>query len=731
MKYLRLFLILFLLTPNVYLHAQDAHIDSLRSLVRNTTEDTLKVNILNEMADILYSSSPEQAIRYATDAKVFAERSSYLKGLAFAYKNIGLGYYMQGNFNEALKNWDPSLALYQELGDDKMIANLLSNLGGVFYTIGDNVRAIDNYLSAMKTAEQLGDSIRIGTLYLNIGLVYLEQASTLDQARDNVLRSITIGESIDYMDLVGVGFLNLGQIYMRKEAYDSALFYYDKTLTILTGSIHTSTVYNDIGTIYAQKEDYPTALKYQFDALNLARMENAQFQETSVLLGLASTYEKQGNVKMSLEYFTMARDLAEEIGLDSELSSAFKGLADTYAQLSDYRNAFNSLMKHMELDNATYRKEEELKTNTLMFSYQLDKQQSENALLESELEINQLRGKRQKGILIGVGGLGLFLLILAGGLYNRMNFIRKTKEMIQGQKDEIEDQRDEIEAARDQIQHQHDMVFSQKEMITDSISYAERIQSALLPSKESLDAMMDEYFVILKPKDIVSGDFYWIKEVQDHVVIVGADCTGHGVPGAFMSMLGITLLNDLINDRCFDAPSAILGQLRKKIKDLLDQDGKTDEQKDGMDLALVILNKKNKEIHFAGANNPLYILRNKKIEAGKELESYFSRENDDYQLFELKGDKQPIGTHWEETPFKSHSLFLQEEDSIYIFSDGFIDQFGGEKRKKFMSGNFKKLLLSIQHESMDKQSQIIEETFDNWRGEIEQIDDVSVIGVKI
>lgn len=731
MKYLHLFLILFLLTPNVYLHAQDAHIDSLRSLIRNTTEDTLKVNILNEMADILYSSSPEQAIRYATDAKVFAERSSYRKGLAFAYKNIGLGYYMQGNFNEALKNWDPSLALYQELGDDKMVANLLSNLGGVFYTIGDNVRAIDNYLSAMKIAEQLGDSVRIGTLYLNIGLVYLEQASALDQARDNVLMSVSLGESIGYTDLVGVGYLNLGQIYMRKEAYDSALFYYDKTLTILTGSIHTSTVYNDIGTIYAQKEDYPTALKYQFDALDLARTENAQFQETSVMLGLASTYEKQGNEKMTLEYFTMARDLAEEIGLDSELSSAFKGLADTYAQLSDYRNAFNNLMRHMELDNATSRKEEELKTNTLMFSYQMDKQQSENALLESELEINQLRGKRQKGILIGVGGLGLFLLILAGGLYNRMNFIRKTKEMIQGQKDEIEDQRDEIQAARDQIQHQHDMVFSQKEMITDSISYAERIQSALLPSKESLNAMMDEYFVILKPKDIVSGDFYWIKEVQDHVVIVGADCTGHGVPGAFMSMLGITLLNDLINDRCFDAPSAILEQLRKKIKALLDQDGKTDEQKDGMDLALVILNKKNKEIHFAGANNPLYIVRNKNLEVSKELGSYFSRENDDYQLFELKGDKQPIGTHWEETPFKSHSLFLQEQDSIYIFSDGFIDQFGGERRKKFMSGNFKKLLLSIQHESMEKQSQIIEETFDNWRGEIEQIDDVSVIGVKI
>jgi len=731
LKYLKALQVFLFIVAGVWVHAQEDPVDSLKAVLQETEVDTLKVNILNGLADRLYASDPEEAIRFGRLAKNLAQTNNYRSGLAIAYKNIGLGHYMLGDFKEALENWDASLIMARELKDDKLIANLMGNQGSVFYHTGNDVQAIDNYLSALKIAEELDDRKRIGTLLLNIGLVYLDQSSTLELARDYCLRAVAVGESIDYIDLIGVGSLNLGQVYMRMERYDSALYYYDKTLNTLTGGQHVSTVYNDIGTIYAEQGEFPTALKYHFDALDLARHENAQYQETSILLGLGSTYEKQGNLSQAIEYFQQARDLAEEIGLEPELSSAYKGLADNYAALSDFKNAYKYINLHIELDNATLQKETEKKTNTLMFSYQLDKKQNEIALLEQDNEIEQLRGKRQRAMLFSIGGVGMLLLVLAGGLYNRMNFIRRTNTQIQAQKDEIESQRDQIEAARDKIQEQHDMVYSQKEMITDSISYAERIQSALLPSKTLLDEMMGEYFVILKPKDIVSGDFYWVKEVQDHLVIVGADCTGHGVPGAFMSMLGMTLLNGLINERCFDAPGAILENLRHKIKVMLDQDGASDEQKDGMDVALAILNKKTREVHFAGANNPLYIVRNKELGTGKDLEAFASRENEKFQLFEIKGDKQPVGTHWEETPFTTHSIPLLEKDSIYLFSDGFIDQFGGDKRKKFMSGNFKKLLLSVQHESMDKQARILEETFESWRGEVEQIDDVSVIGVKI
>ena len=728
LKALQVFLFV---AASAWVHAQQNPVDSLKAVLQETYKDTLKVNVLNELADQLYVFEPEEAIRYGRLAKNLAESINYREGLAFAYKNIGLGHYMLSDYQEALENWDPSLALYEELGDDKMVANLLSNRGSVFYTTGNSVQAIEYYVRALKIAEEVNDSLRIGTLLLNIGLVYMKQPATLDQARDYCIRAVAMGESIGNTRLTGVGYLNLGQIYMGKETYDSALYYYDQALDVISSGANISTIYNDIGSIYAKQNEFPTALKYQFDALDLAQNENAQYQETSALLGLASTYEQQGELAQAISYYQQAVELAQETGLDPELSMAYKGMSDTYAALSDYRNAFKYINLHIELDNATLQKENENKTNTLMFSYQLDKKQDEIALLEQDKEIEQLKSKRQRAILISIGGVGILLLILAGGLYNRMRFIRRTNQKIQAQKDEIESQRDQIEAARDKIQEQHDMVYSQKEMITDSISYAERIQSALLPSKSVLDQMMGDYFVILKPKDIVSGDFYWVKEVQDHLVIVGADCTGHGVPGAFMSMLGMTLLNGLINDRCFDAPSAILDKLRQKIKVMLDQDGASDEQKDGMDVALAILNKKTREVHFAGANNPLYIVRHKELGVGKDLEAFASKENGKFQLFEIKGDKQPVGTHWEETPFTTHSIYLKEKDSIYMFSDGFIDQFGGEKRKKFMSGNFKNLLLSVQDESMDKQARILEETFESWRGDIEQIDDVSVIGVKI
>jgi serine phosphatase RsbU (regulator of sigma subunit) len=303
----------------------------------------------------------------------------------------------------------------------------------------------------------------------------------------------------------------------------------------------------------------------------------------------------------------------------------------------------------------------------------------------------------------------------------------RTAKLVQRQKQLVK----MVRSATNEIRNQKEEVETQRDQLTDSINYAQRIQTAVLPNKEYMDAIMPEYFVLFKPRDIVSGDFYWVKEVQDHLVIVGADCTGHGVPGAFMSMLGITLLNGLIGDRCFNAPGAILEQLRLKIKELLVQEGNGESQKDGMDMIVAILNKTTRELHYSGANSPLYLVRKKIQFTGNELDLNEYLENDDFQLIELKGDRQPVGVHWKETKFASHTIKLQERDSIYIFSDGIVDQFGGENRKKYKSVNFKKLLLSIQEESLENQKQLLDDAFESWRGKNEQIDDVCVVGVRV
>ena len=269
--------------------------------------------------------------------------------------------------------------------------------------------------------------------------------------------------------------------------------------------------------------------------------------------------------------------------------------------------------------------------------------------------------------------------------------------------------------AEEKIRKQHLLVLEQKQAITDSIKYARRIQKAALPSPAYIDNILSDYFTVYKPKDIISGDFYWVREIEGYRVVIVADSTGHGVPGALMSMLGVTLLNEQFRTFGIRQPGVILGHLRNKVKEILVQEGSANDQSDGMEMAIAIIDLEKKELQFAGANRPLYMFR----------------KNDDYELFVIKGDKQPIGVHWEEKEFTNHLIKIREHDSFYIFSDGFVDQYGGEKRKKFKTRNFKKLLLSVQAESMENQKKLIEEAFDNWRGSHEQIDDVCVFGVRL
>jgi serine phosphatase RsbU (regulator of sigma subunit) len=269
--------------------------------------------------------------------------------------------------------------------------------------------------------------------------------------------------------------------------------------------------------------------------------------------------------------------------------------------------------------------------------------------------------------------------------------------------------------AEEKIRKQHLLVLEQQKAITDSIRYARRIQRAVLPSPAYLDHILPDYFTIYKPKDIISGDFYWVRQINKFIIIIVADATGHGVPGALMSMLGVTLLNEQFRTFGIRPPGVILGHLRSKVKEILAQEGSVNDQKDGMDMAIAIIDKEKKELQFAGADRPLFLIRKK----------------ENYELSVLKGDMQPIGVHWEETPFTDHLIKIRKKDTLYLFTDGFTDQYGGEKRKKFKTRNFKKLLLSVQGESMENQKKLIEKAFEKWRGSHEQIDDVCVFGARL
>lgn len=251
--------------------------------------------------------------------------------------------------------------------------------------------------------------------------------------------------------------------------------------------------------------------------------------------------------------------------------------------------------------------------------------------------------------------------------------------------------------------------------ITDSLNYAKKIQEALLPSGEYASCILNEHFVLFKPKDIVSGDFYWGTRVNEWLIVTVADCTGHGVPGAFMSMLGVSFLNEIVRKKEVKKASEVLDYLRDSIIDALQQKGNVGEQQDGMDMALVVLNKNTNELQFAGAKNPLFIISS----------------NAPNEIQVVKGDNMPVGIYGKLKSFKNNEFKMNTGDSVYLFTDGIVDQFGGEKRKKFLTKRLKESILKISHMPMSEQGENLNNIFETWKGDNLQTDDVTIIGFKI
>lgn len=288
----------------------------------------------------------------------------------------------------------------------------------------------------------------------------------------------------------------------------------------------------------------------------------------------------------------------------------------------------------------------------------------------------------------------------------------RTRE-IEDQKVEIEAQRDEISEQKNYVEAQRDQIALQNKEITDSILYAKRIQQAVLPGKITLDRTLPDHFILLKPRDIVSGDFYWVEEKNEMVIICAADCTGHGVPGAFMSLLGLTFLNEIVNKDEITRAGEILNRLRTSIiQSMSHKHEEADQARDGMDMSLIVIDKQLKMMEYAGAYNPLLIVR-------------------DNELIEYKADKMPIGKHvGEERPFANNRIDLKDKDMIYLYSDGFPDQFGGENGSKYMAKPFKRLLQRISSEPVEKQLELLDLELREWMGREDQVDDILVMGIR-
>ena len=294
----------------------------------------------------------------------------------------------------------------------------------------------------------------------------------------------------------------------------------------------------------------------------------------------------------------------------------------------------------------------------------------------------------------------------------RTQVITERNEELKLQKEEIQAIADSLEMANSEITIQRDKIKDIYKNTADSINYASRIQTAMLPSTPELDALLTNYFVLYKPRDVVSGDFYWAKKVSGHVIVAVGDCTGHGVPGAFVSMLGISFLNEIVERNHITKTSEVLDELRTQVKRSLNQTNWFVEQKDGMDMAICAIETEKMRLQFAGANNSVYIVRNRRI-------------------IQLKGDRQPIGVHLREKPFINYEFSLKKGDLIYLLTDGYLDQLDNSNEVKFMIHRFKDLVIRTQDVPMREQKQIFEDEFNRWKGNNSQIDDVLLMGIRV
>jgi len=429
-----------LLAVNNRVDAQIKQADSLKLLIRNANDDSLKVNTLIDISGSLLRVDTKEALRYANEALALAEKLDFVRGQAYALKSIGMSYYFQGNYIETLLFWQQSLSAFQTIGDKLGIANMLNNLGAVNFNEGDDEKAIQYYLESLRVSEEIGDKLRIATALVNIGAVYYNKKGTHYMALEYYLKALPLSEELGDNDAIGTSAVNMGEIYLARGDDKSALIYFEKALEAYKASENGNVPYalNNIGKVYAIRRDFARAIEYQREAFQLAENQNAKLEMSQSLLGLASTYDMKGDFGSAINSYLKAKDIALEIGANYELKFAYEGLAALYQKVSDFENAYKYQTLFSSIKDTLYNAEMDKRLQALTLNFDLEKKQGEVDLLTKDKALQQLDLQRQKTIRNATSITGLLLLLLAIGLYNRYRFIRQTKKIIEDEKDRSE-----------------------------------------------------------------------------------------------------------------------------------------------------------------------------------------------------------------------------------------------------------------------------------------------------
>ncbi len=647
-----------------YLFSQKTEIDSLLGMVKNCKHDTdictVYLNIFNycENADIYKYAKTVISISQKNLKKPITDKEKlfFINCQIITYNNLGYYEYFNNKYIQALNSYHKALKIAESLKDKKAIAELYNNIGGVYNFQKENGIALKYYLASLKIREELKIT--------NISLLN-----------------------------------NIGTIYNNEKKWEEGLTYFNKCLELIdtiNQKAYYASLLSNLSLAQLNLGDVQTAYKNQSKSLKMRIEMGDKLNLSKSLYSIASIYDKMKDIDKTTDYAMQALKLSQEIGNIQVIKSSAELLSKIYESQNKSSESLKMYKLFIQTRDSIDNVETEkmlIKTNEKYFYEK--KSLASNLLMQSEKKVIQLElAQKQKQQYYLYAGI-LVVALFGGFMFNRFKVTKKQNNIISTQKEEVE--------------HQKNIIEVQQKETTDSINYAKRIQNTLLANKELLNTYLPNYYLLFKPKDIVSGDFYWATEHNKNLYLAVCDSTGHGVPGAFMSLLNIGFLNEAIKQKNIEQPHEILNYVRARLIESLQNDG----QQDGMDATLIKINlaTNNRIIEYAAANNEPLLIRNNEI-------------------IKLQKDKMPVGKGIKENSFTLHTINTNKGDGLYLFTDGIADQFGGDSGKKLMSKKLKEFILSTNQLPMETQKTELETYFENWKGNLKQIDDVCIIGIK-
>lgn len=669
--------------------------------------DTANANrLIIQSREYLKKGQLDETMQYARKAQQFSKSIGYRSGQAKGTIILGIVSYRKGRYPEALEYLNAALIISRYISDSVIQSSALNNIGNAYAYMGNHVKALEYYFKGLAIEEKIKEQNVLQWYYSNIGNIYADQKN-YRKGLEYSFKAITVEERVNDKRALSVTLSNIGGIYSSMEINDSALYYYIRSLKMAEEMKDTFAIalsLTNSAVMYVKLKRYDSGYELAKKGYKMSLDKGIGDIIIYNLKTLGDIELSKKNYESAEKYYLKAAELSAKMKAQLLIRDSYLSLATLYNDQGDYKKAYDNYKLYSEAKDTMLNGENSKLITEMNTKYTTEKKEKEIELLKKNeviqnLELTKKKNEleRQRSVSISVFVGFLLLMVVAILMYSRYRLKKKAN--------------DQLQSAYNLIEEKNVVIEKSNLMITDSITYAKRIQDAILPSPEEISsAVSNNFFVLYQPTQIVSGDFYWCSTQQDKTIFIVADCTGHGVPGAFMSMIGNTLLNEIVNERKITDTQKIAELLDAKIIHYLHQEAGT-EKYDGMDISICCIDKTAKEISFTGAHHAMYAFNGR--------------------LQKIKGNPYSIGGAQQQNSkaFTSQKIQLEEGLRLYFLTDGYCDQSGGKDNKRFSSKQFENLLIDMHDIAITEQKEKLEQAFKNWKGDKEQRDDVLVVGI--